>query len=87
MASDEVKAANSLQGFTGESGKLWAQLRAKSIVSMINVDEPLFEIGTLFVMLAKSDLELAFSTASFLTGEHARANATLAALKTMGRSY
>lgn len=83
LASEVVKAANSIRGFAGDNGKLSAQLRARNIVSMINVDEPSFEIGALFAMLAKDDLQLAFSTASSLTGEHARANATLAVARSV----
>jgi hypothetical protein len=73
-----TKAANAVQGFTGEGGKLTAQLRARNIFSIINVDEPSFDIRLLFSLLAQSDLQLALSAANNFTGEPARATTTLA---------
>lgn len=83
VASDAIKAANAVPGFTGEDTKLSARLRAKNIVAMISVDEPSFNIVNLFEMLARDDLQLALSTANGLSGEPSRAAASLAVARSV----
>lgn len=83
VASEVVKAVNSVPGFTGEDAKLSARLRSRNIVSMISADEPSFDIANLFRLLAGDDLQLALSTANGLSGEPSRAAATLAVARSV----
>ena len=83
VAADVIKAANAVPGFTGEDAKLSARLRSKNVTSMINADEPSFNIANLFELLAKDDLQLALSTANGLSGEPSRAAASLAVARSI----
>src|ERR1700686_705707 len=77
VASDAIKAANAVPGFTGEDAKLSARLRTKNVISMISVDEPSFNIVNLFDLLSRDDLQLALNLANDLKEESPRAAATL----------
>jgi len=78
LAVDVVKAANSVDGFSGEDGKLTARLRAKNVIAMINSDEPSFNAITLFARLGQDDLQHAISLVNNLTGDAPRVAASLA---------
>jgi hypothetical protein len=83
VASDAIKAANAVPGFTGDDTKLYARLRSRNLVSMISEDEASFSIANLFRLLAKDDLQLALSTADGLSGEPSRATASLAVARSI----
>lgn len=78
VASDAIRAANAVPGFTGEDAKLSARLRTRNVISMISSDEPLFNIVSLFDLLSRDDLQLAISLANGFKEESPRAAATLA---------
>jgi hypothetical protein len=83
VASDVIKAANAVNGFSGEDGKLSARLRTRNTVAMINSDEPSFNVVSLFELLARDDLQRAVSMANNLTGEAPRAAANLASARSI----
>jgi hypothetical protein len=83
VAADVVKAANAVPGYTGEDGRLSARLRSKGVIAVISVDEPSFNIGNLFELLARDDLQLALSTANGFSGDASRAGASLAVARSV----
>jgi hypothetical protein len=83
VASDVIKAANAVPGFTGDDTKLSARLRSRNLVAMISAEEPSFNIANLFRLLAKDDLQLALSTVNGLSGEPSRATASLAVARSI----
>lgn len=78
LAGDAVKAANAVPDFSGEDGKLYARLRAKSVIAVIDSAEPSFNMPSLFALLAKDDLYGANSVADRLAHETSRASASFA---------
>jgi hypothetical protein len=78
IAYEAVRAANAAPGFTGENATLSARLRAKNVISMINIDEPSFSFASLFDLLSQDDLQIALTLANDLKEESPRAIATLA---------
>lgn len=78
IATDIVKAANAISGFTGEDATLSARLRTRNVIAMINVDEPSFIMSNFFALLASDDLQLAMSITNGLAEDPARATSSLA---------
>jgi hypothetical protein len=83
VATDVIKAANAVPGFTGEDAKISARLRVQNVIAMTSTKEPSFNIVNLFELLANDDLQLALSTANGLKGETSRAAATLAVARSV----
>jgi hypothetical protein len=78
LVGETVKAANAVPNFSGEDGKLYARLRARNIVAMVNSDEPSFNMVNLFALLARDDIARARSRVDKLTSDTTRAAANLA---------
>lgn len=85
LAGDVVKAANAVDDFSGEEGKLTARLRARNLVAMIDSIEPAFNMATLFEILAKNDPDRADSTADGLTNDTTRSSAKFAIARSVLR--
>lgn len=83
IVADAIKAANAVPGFTGDEGRLVAQLRTKGTVAMINVDEPTFKLLNLMELLGKDDLQLALTAIDSLTAEATRTYATLSVARSV----
>jgi hypothetical protein len=77
VASEVIKAGNAIFSFTGEETKLSARLRTKNVICQADYDEPAFNVGNLFALLATDDPEVALSMADGLTSEGLRAAAHL----------
>jgi hypothetical protein len=75
---DAVKAANSIEGFTGEDGVLRLTLSSKSQILNRMDAAPDLKIEGIFAKLASSDYDQAVQLARGFQGEAARANATIA---------
>jgi hypothetical protein len=77
-AFDAVKAANSVEGFTGEDGEIVLQFRAKSQSSIHTNDVAEFDLEGIFKELANQDYERAVELARGFQFEGPRAVATIA---------
>ncbi|HEV2706270.1 MAG TPA: hypothetical protein VGV59_10125 [Pyrinomonadaceae bacterium] len=75
---DAIKAANSVEGFTGEGGALTMRVQSKSRISRKTEDVPDFDIEGIFGKLATSDYEWAVQLARSFQGDAPRVNATIA---------
>ena len=75
---DVVKSVNAVTDFNAEGGKLYAQVRSRNLVAMINAREQSFNIASFFERLSKQDLQLAISLANNVKPDAPRATATLA---------
>jgi hypothetical protein len=78
LAFDIIKAVNAVSDFNSDGGRLYAQVRAKNIIAMINAGEPSFNMAAFFERLSKQNLPLAISLANEVKPEAPRAAATLA---------
>ena len=77
-AFDAVKAANSVEGFSGEDGEIVIQFRAKGQSSIHTSDVAHFDLEGIFKELAKLDYERAVELARGFQYEGPRAVATIA---------
>ena len=77
-AFDAVKAANSVEGFSGEDGEIVLQFRAKSQSSIHTNDVAEFDLEGIFKELANQDYERAVELARGFQFEGPRAVATIA---------
>jgi hypothetical protein len=77
-AFDAVKAANSVEGFSGEDGELVVKFASKSSSSVRNSDVPDFDLEGIFKDLANQDYDRAVELARGFQGEGPRAVATIA---------
>ena len=77
-AFDAVKAANSVEGFSGEDGEIVLQFRAKSQSSIHTNDVAEFDLDGIFKELANQDYERAVELARGFQFEGPRAVATIA---------
>jgi hypothetical protein len=77
-AFDAVKAANSVEGFTGEDGEIVLQFRAKSQSSIRTNDVAEFDLEGIFKELANQDYDRAVELARGFQFEGPRAVATIA---------
>lgn len=77
-AFDAVKAANSVEGFTGEDGDIVIQFKAKSQSSIHSSNVTEFDLEGIFKELAKLDYERAVELARGFQFEGPRAVATIA---------
>jgi hypothetical protein len=75
---DAVKAANSVQGFTGEDGELVLRFQSKGSSSINTNDVPDFDLEGIFRELAQQDYDRAVELARGFEGEGPRAVATIA---------
>ncbi len=73
-----VKAANSLEGFTGEDSTISSRLQTEQMVVATSASAEEFDLITVFRSLSRSDLLRAIQVAKGFTGEIPRAVATLA---------
>jgi hypothetical protein len=78
IISEAIKAANSAEGFTGEDGRIVAQLRTKTMTVVSNATAEDFNLLGAFRGLARDDFLRSVETAKSFTGEAPRATATLA---------
>jgi hypothetical protein len=76
--SEAIKAANSAEGFTGEDGRIVAQLRTRTMTVVSNATAEDFNLLGAFRALARDDFLRSVETAKSFTGEAPRATATLA---------
>lgn len=78
LVPETVKAANSAETFTGDDARMGAALRFGNSIIMATFTASDFDLLGAFRTLAKANLTRAIESARNLTGESARANATLA---------
>lgn len=78
VAFDVIKSVNAVTDFNSEGGKLYAQVRSRNLVAMINSREQSFNMASLFERLSKQNLQLAISLANDVKPDAPRAAATLA---------
>jgi hypothetical protein len=81
--SEAVKAANSAEGFTGDDGRVGAQLQTRSITMVTNATAADFNLFGVFQALARDDFLRSVETARSFTGEAPRATATLAVARSV----
>jgi regulator of RNase E activity RraB len=77
-AFDAVKAANSIEEFTGEDGEIVLKFSSKSQSSVSNHDVNDFDVAGIFRILAEQDYDRAVELARGFQGEGPRAVATIA---------
>lgn len=78
VASDAIKAANSIDKFTGEGGALSMSANSKILISRRTEPAPDFDVGGIFGKLASSDYFRAVQLARGFQGEAPRVNAIIA---------
>lgn len=83
VMAEAIKAANSVNGFTGEEGKIETRLNTSDRISILKADAPAFNVAGIFTTLAKDDLQRAISLAKGFEGDYPRANAILAIAKSV----
>lgn len=83
IISEAVKAANSAEGFTGDDGRVGAQIQTKTMVMATNANAEDFNLFGAFRSLARDDFLRTVETAKSFTGEAPRATATLAAARSV----
>jgi len=81
VISEAVKAANGVQGFTGDDGVLGALLRTKGMVVNTNSSVEEFNVAGVFQALTTEDMYRSIELAKTFNSEAARANATIAAAR------
>ncbi|HEY0172266.1 MAG TPA: hypothetical protein VGB98_14675 [Pyrinomonadaceae bacterium] len=77
-AQEAIKAATSIDKFTGEGGALSMSANSKSLISRRTEPAPDFDVGGIFGKLASSDYFRAVQLARGFQGEAPRVNATIA---------
>ncbi|MET0623360.1 MAG: hypothetical protein ABW250_10315 [Pyrinomonadaceae bacterium] len=77
-AQEAIKAASSVDKFTGEGGALSMSAGSKSLISRRTEPAPDFDVGGIFGKLASSDYFRAVQLARGFQGEAPRVNATIA---------
>lgn len=75
--AEVVKAASHADSFKGEAGRITAHLQTGSMVATFDLEVPSFDLGRIFSILAKDDLQRTIDLARRFTGEEARAIAIL----------
>jgi hypothetical protein len=80
---DAVKAANSVEDFTGEDGTLTLTITTKSQILKRTEGVADFDISGIFGEIANNDYDRAVQLAIGLKGENSRANATIALSRTV----
>lgn len=83
VAQEAIKAANSIEIFTGEGGALNIRADSKSLISRRTESVPEFDVGGLFGRLAGSDYLRAVQLARGFQSEAPRVNATIAIAQAM----
>lgn len=78
IAFDAVKAANSVEKFTGEDGQITTSLNNRSTIIMTVGFIPDFQISGLFTKLSTADLDRTIDLARGFQSVHPRAVATIA---------
>jgi hypothetical protein len=73
-----VNAVNGVTDFNVDGGKLYAQIRARNLVAMINSKEPSFSMAFFFERLSKQDAQQAISLATDVKPDAPRAAVTIA---------
>ena len=81
--SEAVKAANSAEGFTGDDGRVSAQIQTKSMVMATSANAEDFNLFGAFRALARDDFLRSVETAKSFTSEAPRATATLAVARSV----
>lgn len=81
--SEAVKAANSSEGFTGDDGRVAAQLQTRSMVMVTAANAEDFNLLGVFRALARDDFLRSVETAKSFTAEAPRATATLAVARSV----
>jgi hypothetical protein len=77
-ALEAIKAANSIEKFTGEGGALNMRVNSKSLISRKMEPVPDFDVAGIFGKLASSDYFRAVQLARDFQGEAPRVSATIA---------
>jgi hypothetical protein len=77
-ALEAIKAANSIEKFTGEGGALSMRVNSKSLISRKMEPVPDFDVAGIFGKLASSDYFRAVQLARDFQGEAPRVSATIA---------
>jgi hypothetical protein len=80
---DAVKAANSVEGFTGEDGILTLTVTSKSLILKRTEGVADFDLRGIFGEVANNDYDRAVQLASGFQGEAPRASATIAISRTV----
>jgi hypothetical protein len=78
VTAEAIKVANSINGYTGEEGKVEFRLDTTDNITILKADAPAFNLSNIFARLAKDDFPRASSLAKTLTGEYPRALSTIA---------
>jgi hypothetical protein len=81
--NEAVKAANSAEGFTGDDGRVSAQIQTKSMVMATSANAEDFNLFGAFRALARDDFLRTVETAKSFTSEAPRATATLAVARSV----
>ena len=81
--AEAVKAANSAEGFTGDDGRVGAQLQTRSMAMVTNASAEDFNLLGAFRALARDDFLRSVEMAKSFTGEAPRATATLAVARSV----
>jgi hypothetical protein len=83
LMAEAVRASNSAEGFTGEDGRIQAQLITGNSASISSGSVPGFDVAGIFAQLAADDFSRAVELAKSFNSEAPRAAATLAVLRTV----
>ncbi|HEX8686087.1 MAG TPA: hypothetical protein VF654_06275, partial [Pyrinomonadaceae bacterium] len=78
ILAEAVRAANKVNDFTGNDGKVESRLDAGGGPAVLKVEAPSFNLEGVFAALALDDLQRAAALANTLTAEYPRALSTLA---------
>jgi hypothetical protein len=83
MIDEVVKSSNAAPNVALDSGKLTAQLQAKGVSAVVQVDVPAFNLLNLFELLAKEDFPRINTAVRDLKGEGPRAATSLAVARSV----
>ncbi|HEX8474571.1 MAG TPA: hypothetical protein VF666_11100 [Pyrinomonadaceae bacterium] len=83
IMSEAVKAANSLQEFTGEDAFLMVRVQSKNSTTISSSSVDSFDLNGIFTTLGKADLARAVELAKSFTAESPRAVATLSVARSV----
>jgi uncharacterized protein YhbP (UPF0306 family) len=78
LLTEVIKAANGVDGFTGEDGQIMAVLRSKTMAMATAAGSSDFNVGEVFASLATEDFYRSIELAKNFASDNPRANATIA---------
>lgn len=83
MLSDAVKAANKVENFSGEGGRVGTVLQTKLGIWAVDLNVPSFSLINLFPSFVNDDLYRTIDLAKGINSQSARAGATIAIARTI----